>query len=160
MRISELVTLPLDVALRSPHVLLISGKSGRERIVPVGEPARLALIAYLDCRQHFLLNARPSRWLFPAGGREGHLSRQRCSQLLKELAVTAGIDPKALSPHVLRHAFASHLLDHGADLRAIQLMLGHADISTTQIYTRVQSHRLRELIEKHPLARRRRPCEL
>ena len=100
--------------------------------------------------------ARPSRWLFPSRGRAGHLTRQRCGQLLKELALDAGLDPARLSPHVLRHAFASHLLDHGADLRSVQQMLGHADIATTQIYTHVQSDRLRRLVETaHPLARRK-----
>ena len=96
---------------------------------------------------------RASRWLFPSGGRSGHLTRQRVAQLLKALAVEAGVDPAKVSPHVLRHAFASHLLDHGADLRAVQKMLGHADISTTQIYTHVLNERLRSLVQNHhPLA--------
>jgi len=156
MRISELITLPLTAARRDPRFLLVRGKGGRERIVPLGEPAREALAAYLECRAHFLRDDQPSRWLFPSRGGEGHLTRQRCGQLLKELAVKAELDPARLSPHVLRHAFASHLLDHGADLRSVQQMLGHADIATTQIYTHVLSDRLRKLVHTvHPLARRK-----
>jgi len=156
LRVSELVTLPLAAALRDPRFLLISGKGGRERVVPLSEPSRSALAAYLACRQRFLPDSRSSRWLFPSRGRKGHLTRQRSGQLLKELAVKAGLDPDRLSPHVLRHAFASHLLDHGADLRSVQQMLGHADIATTQIYTHVLSDRLRKLVETaHPLARRK-----
>jgi integrase/recombinase XerD len=129
--------------------------------VPLSAPARQALAAYLECRGRFLPEAaqgRPKmgRWLFPSRGAAGHLTRQRCGQLLKELALAAGLDPAKLSPHVLRHAFASHLLDHGADLRSVQQMLGHADIATTQIYTHVQGDRLRRLVETaHPLARRK-----
>jgi integrase/recombinase XerD len=156
LRVSELVTLPLAAALRDPRFLLISGKGGRERVVPLSEPSRSALAAYLACRERFLPESRSSRWLFPSRGRKGHLTRQRSGQLLKELAVKAGLDPDRLSPHVLRHAFASHLLDHGADLRSVQQMLGHADIATTQIYTHVLSDRLRKLVETaHPLARRK-----
>lgn len=156
LRISELVGLPLAAAQRDPRFLLVRGKGGKERIVPLSEPARAALAAYLPERGRFLPKARPSRWLFPSRGAEGHLTRQRCGQLLKELALAAGLDPARLSPHVLRHAFASHLLDHGADLRSVQQMLGHADIATTQIYTHVQSERLRRLVETaHPLARRK-----
>jgi integrase/recombinase XerD len=156
MRISELVTLPLASAQRDPRFLVISGKGGRERVVPLSEPSRLALAAYLVCRDGFLPDSRSSRWLFPSRGRGGHLTRQRSGQLLKELAIKAGLDPDRLSPHVLRHAFASHLLDHGADLRSVQQMLGHADIATTQIYTHVLSDRLRKLVETaHPLARRK-----
>jgi integrase/recombinase XerD len=156
LRISELVTLPLAAARRDPRFLVISGKGGRERVVPLSEPSRRALGDYLECRERFLPESRPSRWLFPSRGRAGHLTRQRTSQLLKELAVTAGLDPSRLSPHVLRHAFASHLLDHGADLRSVQQMLGHADIATTQIYTHVQTDRARKLVETaHPLARRK-----
>jgi integrase/recombinase XerD len=156
LRVSELVTLPLGAAQRDPRFLLISGKGGRERIVPLSEPSRAALAAYLVCRDRFLPDSRPTRWLFPSRGRKGHLTRQRAGQLLKELAVKAGLDPDRLSPHVLRHAFASHLLDHGADLRSVQQMLGHADIATTQIYTHVLSDRLRKLVEtSHPLARRK-----
>ena len=156
LRISELVTLPLAAAQRDPRFLVVSGKGGRERVVPLSEPSRVALTGYLACRDRFLPGSRPSRWLFPSRGRAGHLTRQRAGQLLKELAVRAGLDPQRLSPHVLRHAFASHLLDHGADLRSVQQMLGHADIATTQIYTHVLTDRLRKLVETaHPLARRK-----
>ena len=156
LRISELVTLSLAAAQRDPRFLVVAGKAGKERVVPLSEPSRKALTAYLEGREHFLPGARPSRWLFPSRGRKGHLTRQRAGQLLKGLAVKAGIDPSRLSPHVLRHAFASHLLDHGADLRSVQQMLGHADIATTQIYTHVLSDRLRKLVESaHPLARRK-----
>jgi integrase/recombinase XerD len=156
LRITELVTLPLGAVRRDPRFLVISGKGGKERVVPLSEPGRLALSDYLECRERFLPDARPSRWLFPSRGRAGHLTRQRSGQLLKALAVEAGLDPDRLSPHVLRHAFASHLLDHGADLRSVQQMLGHADIATTQIYTHVLTDRLRKLVETaHPLARRK-----
>jgi integrase/recombinase XerD len=156
LRVSELVTLPLVAARRDQRFLLISGKGGKERVAPLSEPARLALGRYLECRDRFLPASRPSRWLFPSRGRSGHLTRQRAGQLLKELAATAGLDPDRLSPHVLRHAFASHLLDHGADLRSVQQMLGHADIATTEIYTHVQTDRLLRLVEtSHPLARRK-----
>ena len=156
LRVSELVCLPLAAAQRDPRVLLVRGKGGKERIVPLSEPARRALAAYLAERRRLPLRQLPSRWLFPSRSAEGHLTRQRCGQLLKELAAAAGLDPARLSPHVLRHAFASHLLDHGADLRSVQQMLGHADIATTQIYTHVQGERLRRLVETaHPLARRK-----
>ncbi len=156
LRVSELVTLPLAAAQRDPRVLLVRGKGGKERMVPLSPPARQALAAYLECRRSFLAKAQPSRWLFPSRAGAGYLTRQRCGQLLKELALAAGLDPARLSPHVMRHAFASHLLDGGADLRSVQQMLGHADIATTQIYTHVQSERLRRLVETaHPLARRK-----
>jgi integrase/recombinase XerD len=161
LRVSELIGLPLAAAQRDPRFLLVRGKGGKERVVPLSAPAREALRLYLECRDRFLPRGTPphpkmARWLFPSRGAEGHLSRQRCGQLLKELALAAGLDPRLLSPHVLRHAFASHLLDHGADLRSVQQMLGHADIATTQIYTHVQSERLRHLVESaHPLARRK-----
>jgi integrase/recombinase XerD len=156
LRVSELVGLPLAAAQRDPRFLLVRGKGGKERVVPLSPPARQALALYLECRKRFLPQGRASRWLFASRGEEGHLTRQRCGQLLKELAAAAGLDPARLSPHVLRHAFASHLLDHGADLRSVQQMLGHADIATTQIYTHVQSERLRRLVETaHPLARRK-----
>ena len=135
--------------------LIVRGKGEKERMVPLGEPGRAALADYLvgagiSCRRRDLALSFPSR------GRAGHLTRRRCGQLLKALALKAGIDPARLSPHVLRHAFASHLLDHGADLRSVQEMLGHADIATTQIYTHVQSERLRRLVHTaHPLARRK-----
>jgi integrase/recombinase XerD len=156
LRISELVTLPLAAAQRDPKFLVVTGKGGRERVAPLSEPSRAALAGYLVCRDQFLAGSRPSRWLFPSRGRAGHLTRQRAGQLLKGLAIKAGLDPDRLSPHVLRHAFASHLLDHGADLRSVQQMLGHADIATTQIYTHVLNDRLRKLVETaHPLARRK-----
>ena len=156
LRISELVTLPLAAARRHPRFLVVSGKGGKERVVPLSEPGRAALHRYLECREEFLSDTRPSRWLFPSRARAGHLTRQRAGQLFKELAIKAGLDPDRLSPHVLRHAFASHLLDHGADLRSVQEMLGHADIATTQIYTHVETERLRKLVESaHPLARRK-----
>lgn len=156
LRISELVTLPAAAAQREPRFLLVRGKGGKERMVPLSPPSRQALTAYLARRKEFLPEGQASRFLFPSRGREGFLTRQRCGQLLKELALAANIDPARLSPHVLRHAFASHLLDHGADLRSVQQMLGHADIATTQIYTHVQSDRLRRLVEAaHPLARRK-----
>jgi integrase/recombinase XerD len=156
LRVTELVTLPLAVAQRDPRFLVVRGKGGKERLVPLSAPSRRALGEYLTCRSQFLPDGKASRFLFPSRGREGHLTRQRCGQLLKELAMAANLDPARLSPHVLRHAFASHLLDHGADLRSVQQMLGHADIATTQIYTHVQSDRLRRLVESaHPLARRK-----
>jgi integrase/recombinase XerD len=155
LRVSELIALPQAAASRDPRFLLVRGKGGRERVVPLRDLARRALAEYLECRHHFLPDNLPSHWLFPSRG-GGYLTRQRCGQLLKELAVRAGLDPARLSPHVLRHAFASHLLDHGADLRSVQQMLGHADIATTQIYTHVLSDRLRQLVHTaHPLARRK-----
>jgi integrase/recombinase XerD len=161
LRVSELITLPLAAAQRDPRFVLVRGKGGKERLVPLSTPARQALAGYLACRAAFLPRGKPpgnkgARWLFPSRGEAGYLTRQRCGQLLKELAAAAGLDPARLSPHVLRHAFASHLLDHGADLRSVQQMLGHADIATTQIYTHVQSERLRRLVETaHPLAQRK-----
>ncbi len=156
LRVSELVSLPLAAASRDPRFLVVRGKGDKERLVPLGAPARDALKAYLDMRGEFLGEGKASRFLFPSRGAEGHLTRRRCGQLLKELAIAAGIDPKRLSPHVLRHAFASHLLDGGADLRSVQAMLGHADIATTQIYTHVMGDRLQRLVaEHHPLARKK-----
>lgn len=160
LRVSELVGLPLAAVRRDPRFLVVRGKGDKERIVPLSEPARRALADYLDIRAGFVPRTetgspKAERWLFPSRGGGGHLTRQRCGQLLKELALKAGLDPERLSPHVLRHAFASHLLDGGADLRSVQQMLGHADIATTQIYTHVQGERLRLLVETaHPLARR------
>jgi integrase/recombinase XerD len=162
LRVSELTALPLAAVRRDPRFLIVRGKGGKERIVPLSEPARRALAEYLECRTCFVPrpdagSPKAERWLFPSRGGEGHLTRQRCGQLLKELALKAGLDPVRLSPHVLRHAFASHLLDGGADLRSVQQMLGHADIATTQIYTHVQGERLRRLVETaHPLAQRKR----
>lgn len=156
LRVSELVSLPLAAASHDPRFLVVRGKGDKERLVPLGTPARDALKAYLGLRGEFLGEGKVSRFLFPSRGAEGHLTRRRCGQLLKELANKAGIDPKRLSPHVLRHAFASHLLDGGADLRSVQAMLGHADIATTQIYTHVMGDRLQRLVaEHHPLARKK-----
>ena len=139
-------------------VLTIKGKGGRERLVPLNATARAALDAFLTIGEHGEPDVSPavaSKWLFPSRGAEGHFTRQRLAQELKDVALEAGIDPERVSPHVLRHAFASHLLDRGADLRSVQQLLGHADISTTQIYTHVLEERLKALVfEKHPLARR------
>ncbi len=157
LRVSELVTLPLSAVERDPTVLVVRGKGDKERLVPLSDPARTAIASWLQVRAVQLGANGKSRFLFPSRGRTGHLTRQRFAQLLKEAALRAGIDPARVSPHVLRHAFASHLLEGGADLRSVQLMLGHADIATTQIYTHVLDEKLRSLVqEKHPLARRRR----
>ncbi len=154
LRVSELVCLPLDAVARDPMVLIVRGKGERERLVPLSEPARAVVAQFIGVRERFLGGSRDSRWLFPSRGASGHLTRHRVGQLLKELACEAGIDPARVSPHVLRHAFASHLLDHGADLRSVQKMLGHADISTTQIYTHVLDARLKALVrDHHPLGR-------
>ena len=154
LRVSELVSLPRAAVRRDPRVLIVQGKGGKERMIPLGDAARAALADYLSVAgRRDGSRTASSAWLFPSHGREGHLTRRRVGQLLKELALEAGLDPDKVSPHVLRHAFASHLLDHGADLRSVQKMLGHADISTTQIYTHVLSARLQSLVqEKHPLA--------
>ena len=158
LRVSELVTLPLAAVERDPSMLVVRGKGDKERLVPLSDPARKAIVAWLPMRAAGLAEGETSRFLFPSRGRTGHLTRQRFAQMLKEAALAAGIDPARVSPHVLRHAFASHLLEGGADLRSVQLMLGHADIATTQIYTHVLDEKLRSLVQdKHPLARRRRP---
>jgi integrase/recombinase XerD len=155
LRISELVSLPLAAVARGEAYLTVRGKGGKERLVPIGGGARAALDAYLAIRAGFLEPGKPARWLFPSRGAGGHLTRNRCGQLLKALALEAGLDPAKLSPHVLRHAFATHLLAHGADLRSVQQMLGHADIATTEIYTHVDVDRLTRLVTTaHPLARR------
>ncbi|MBM3646737.1 MAG: site-specific tyrosine recombinase XerD [Alphaproteobacteria bacterium] len=157
LRVSELVTLPVAAVERDPAMLVVRGKGGKERLVPLSDPARAAIAQWLRVRAAALEEGEKSRFLFPSRGRTGHLTRQRFAQLLKEAALAAGIDPARVSPHVLRHAFASHLLEGGADLRSVQLMLGHADIATTQIYTHVLDEKLRALVQdKHPLARRRR----
>ncbi|NIJ42309.1 integrase/recombinase XerD [Parvibaculum indicum] len=154
LRVSELVGLPLSAVRGDQRFLTVTGKGGRERLVPLSDTARAAINDYVPLRAR-RLGDRVSPWLFPSRGRQGHLTRHRFAQLLKDLAVSAGIDPKRVSPHTLRHAFASHLLANGADLRAVQQMLGHADISTTQIYTHVLDERLKELVEtKHPLAKK------
>ncbi len=157
MRVSELVGLPRSVLQGDRRMFVIRGKGGRERLVPLNTPARAALDDYLLLAQtggEGLSRAISSKWLFPSTSADGHLTRQRFAQDVKELSVEAGLDPERVSPHVLRHAFASHLLDRGADLRAVQQLLGHADISTTEIYTHVLQERLKRLVnEHHPLAR-------
>ena len=157
LRASEVVTLPRTVLSGDGRVLTVKGKGGRERMVPLNTAARTALERLLRLAETGGEGLSPqiaTRWLFPSRGADGHLTRQRLGQELKDLAVAARIDPERVSPHVLRHAFASHLLDRGADLRAIQQMLGHASISTTEIYTHVLEERLKTLVfEKHPLAR-------
>lgn len=158
LRISELVTLT-HAAVRNRETIFIRGKGGKERIVPLNGPAQDALARYLDIRAEFLPQqsqrlAVADRYLFPSRAAEGHLTRRRCHQLLKELAVKAGINPEKLSPHVLRHAFATHLVEGGADLRSVQTLLGHADIATTQIYTHVARDRLEAIVTAaHPLAK-------
>jgi integrase/recombinase XerD len=154
LRVSELVGLPLANLDLDAGLILVRGKGGRERYVPVGGSALAALRAYLGRRKEFLPAERESSWLFPSRAGHGHLSRQRFAQILDDLAVSADIDPRRVSPHVLRHAFASHLLANGADLRSVQQMLGHADISTTQIYTHVLEERLRQtVVAHHPLSK-------
>jgi integrase/recombinase XerD len=157
LRVSELVTLPLNAVERDASMLVVRGKGGKERMVPISDPARRAIAEWLPVRAVALGEGQRSRFLFPSRGDTGHLTRQRFAQLLKEAALKAGLEPARVSPHVLRHAFASHLLEGGADLRSVQLMLGHADIATTQIYTHVLDEKLRALVQdKHPLARRAR----
>lgn len=159
LRISELLALPLAAVAREPAYLIVKGKGGKERLAPLNDPARAAITAYLPARASFLpKGAKESPWLFPSRGAGGRLTARRFAQMLSEAAVVAGVDPSRISPHGLRHAFATHLLEGGADLRAVQKLLGHADIATTQIYTHVARDRLRSVMEKsHPLARRRRP---
>lgn len=160
MRVSELVTLPVAAARGDPKMLLIRGKGGKERMVPLSPPAREALSAWLAVRDEVEDVARiekgraPSKYLFPSHGKTGHLTRHRFYGLIKEIAVAAGVSPEKVTPHTLRHAFATHLLARGADLRAIQTLLGHADVATTEIYTHVLDERLTELVlEHHPLAK-------
>jgi integrase/recombinase XerD len=159
LRISELVSLPLAAVRASARAVVVKGKGGRERLAPIGGAARAALDQYLRVREAFLakgLGSKAHRFLFPSRGAQGHLTRRRCHQLLKEVAAAAGIDPARLSPHVLRHAFATHLVEGGADLRSVQTLLGHADIATTQIYTHVAQDRLKKTVESaHPLAKRK-----
>ena len=157
LRVSELVSLPLAAVRGDPRMILIRGKGGRERMVPLSPPARAALAAWLAELDAEAAKARPGRqrsaYLFPARGRHGHMTRERFFLLVKDLARAAGLDAAKVSPHTLRHAFATHLLAHGADLRVIQTLLGHASIATTEIYTHVLDSRLKELVlEKHPLA--------
>lgn len=158
LRVSELVALPVAAVRGDPRMILVRGKGGRERMVPLSPPAREALADWLvarDAAEDAAQRAGRQRspYLFPARGRRGHLSREAFFLHVKRLAADAGLDPAAVSPHRLRHAFATHLLANGADLRVIQTLLGHASIATTEIYTHVLDARLRELVlEKHPLA--------
>ncbi len=146
MRVSELVSLPRSVLAGDARVLTIKGKGGRERLVPLNPSARAALDRYLEA---ITAEGRiSSKWLFPSKSAQGHLTRQRFAQDLKLLAEEAGLDPERVSPHVLRHAFASHLLDRGADLRSLQQLLGHADITTTEFYTHVLEERLKKLVNR------------
>jgi integrase/recombinase XerD len=150
LRVSELVSLPLRAARTGEAFLTVRGKGGRERLVPISGKAKQLLGEYLDA----VGERADSRWLFPSHGATGHLTRQHFALELKALARRAGLDAESISPHTLRHAFASHLLAGGADLRAVQQMLGHADIATTQIYTHVQWERLKTVVDTHhPLAR-------
>ena len=154
MRVSELVSLPRSVLAGDARVLTIKGKGGRERLVPLNAAARAALDRYLAANSGE--GRITTKWLFASKSAQGHLTRQRFAHDLKLVAEEAGLDPERVSPHVLRHAFASHLLDRGADLRSVQQLLGHADISTTEIYTHVLEERLKKLVhEHHPLAKKR-----
>lgn len=159
MRVSELVGLPVSATRGDPRMLLVRGKGGKERMVPLSPPARAALVEWLKSRDQTEADASrkgaiSSAFLFPSRSRNGYLTRHRFYMLIKELAVKAGISPAKVTPHTMRHAFATHLLANGADLRSIQTLLGHADISTTEIYTHVLEERLRELVlQHHPLAR-------
>jgi integrase/recombinase XerD len=152
LRISELTSLPAT-ASKAEGALIVAGKGGKERIVPLGGQAVAAMRAYEPDRKSFGLLKGESPWLFPSRGKNGHLTRRRVGQMLDELAVEAGLEIEKVSPHVLRHAFATHLLHHGADLRIVQELLGHADLSTTEIYTHILDERMKALVlEKHPLA--------
>ena len=157
LRVSELTSLTLAALKADPSYLIVKGKGGKERLAPLNATARGAIRAYLDVRQNFLPKGdKANPWLFPSRGISGRLTPRRFAQLLDEAAGAAGLDPARVSPHVLRHAFATHLLEGGADLRVVQTLLGHADIATTQIYTHVASDRLREVVaSKHPLSRKR-----
>jgi len=151
LRVSELVALPESAARRNQHMLVIRGKGERERLVPLNDAAKRTMAEYLALREEAKLGR--SKWLFPSFGEAGHLTRQHFARELKALASAAGLKSSNVSPHVLRHAFASHLLQNGADLRIVQTLLGHADISTTQIYTHVLTERLKSLVrDLHPLA--------
>jgi integrase/recombinase XerD len=160
LRVSELVGLPVSAVRGDPRMILVKGKGDKERMVPLSGPARAALSAWLAHRdtedeKGQKAGRPPSRHLFPGEGREGHLTRQYFHSLVKDVAVLAGISPARVTPHVLRHAFATHLLAHGADLRVIQTLLGHADLATTEIYTHVLDDHLKDLVlTKHPLARK------
>ena len=155
LRVSELLGLKVEAVRRDPAYLIVRGKGGKERLAPLNAAARLAIKAWLDARDAARKpNTPDSVWLFPSHGKTGHLTPRRFAQLLDQAAIAAGIDPARVSPHVLRHAFATHLLEGGADLRVVQTLLGHADISTTQIYTHVATDRLSQVVHsKHPLAK-------
>nr|WP_174825202.1 tyrosine recombinase [Ruegeria arenilitoris] len=159
MRVTELVSLPVSSARGDPRMLLVLGKGGKERMVPLSPPARDALAAWLTIRDEaedaaVANGGQRSRFLFPSRGKSGHLTRHRFFALIKELAVQGGVSPDKVTPHTLRHAFATHLLANGADLRSIQTLLGHADVATTEIYTHVLDERLSELVlQHHPLAK-------
>ncbi|MEM6309437.1 MAG: site-specific tyrosine recombinase XerD [Pseudomonadota bacterium] len=159
MRVTELVSLPLASARGDPYMLLVLGKGGKERMVPLSEDARAALSAWLAHRDaeeaaSKSVNKPASSFLFASRGKLGHLTRHRFYLLIKEIAVIAGVDPSKVTPHTLRHAFATHLLEGGADLRTIQTLLGHADVATTEIYTHVLQERLSKLVlNHHPLAK-------
>jgi len=154
MRVSELVELPAAAVRGDPRMILVRGKGGKERMVPLSSPARAAVTAWLLSRDADDETARlAGRALFPGAGAGGHLTRQQMHLMLKAIALAAGLDPARVTPHTLRHAFATHLLAGGADLRVIQTLLGHADIGTTEIYTHVLEERLKELVlTRHPLA--------
>jgi integrase/recombinase XerD len=151
LRVSELVALPVSAAERNASLLAVRGKGNKERLVPLNDAARTAMREYLALLPQDATE-RKTKWLFPSFGAAGHLTRQHFARELKTLAAAAGLRASAVSPHVLRHAFASHLLHNGADLRVVQTLLGHADISTTQIYTHVLEDRLKSLVrDLHPL---------
>jgi integrase/recombinase XerD len=157
LRVSELVALPLSASRRDARMIVVRGKGNKERLVPLNEASRQAMADYLAAMEALKpankKNAAGSKWLFPSFGESGHLTRQHFARDLKELAAASGLAPRPVSPHVLRHAFASHLLHNGADLRIVQTLLGHTDISTTQIYTHVVEERLKSLVrDLHPLA--------
>ncbi len=157
LRVSELVSLPITASRRDARMIVVRGKGNKERLVPLNEASRQAMADYLAAiealKHEKKNNAASSKWLFPSFGESGHLTRQHFARDLKELAAAAGLAPRLVSPHVLRHAFASHLLHNGADLRIVQTLLGHTDISTTQIYTHVVEERLKSLVrDLHPLA--------
>lgn len=158
LRVSELVGLPLSAISEDSQFLIVSGKAGRDRMVPLSDPAQKAMKSYMSIRKQFIGGENPDaqqQWLFPSRTSiSGHLTRQRFAQLLKDLARAAEIDEDRVSPHILRHAFATHLLSRGADLRSVQKMLGHADIATTQIYTHIVGENLKKTVEeKHPLSK-------
>ena len=155
LRVSELLALKVDAVRRDPAYLIVRGKGGKERLAPLNAAARTAVKAWLIARDAKRRPETPdSPWLFPSSGRSGHLTPRRFAQLLDEAALAADIDPARVSPHVLRHAFATHLLEGGADLRVVQTLLGHADIATTQIYTHVATDRLAQVVQRnHPLGR-------